>query len=345
MSNRLRITAFVALVVVCVLVGGAYLVHARSEDPRHGKSTEPVIVPDPTNFAALMAAPHVIFRNTDLGRHYGKVEVVPLSAPTGARSVTPITCDRVAMEGDVGVCLTTKQGVVTTYAGEIFDKNFTVVHKFALPGLPSRLRVSPDARFASFTTFVHGDSYASTGFSTRTLFIDTTTGRLIANLESFKVTDNGNPVTAASRNFWGVTFAADSNKFYATLAVGGDTHLIEGDLQKREAHTIYDNVECPSLSPDQMHIAYKKRVPNGVGPVKWRLHVLDLRTMTDVALAETRSIDDQVEWLDAKTVLYSVPRAHTGTVAWDTYAVPADGSGAAQIYVRGSSSPGVEQES
>jgi len=344
MSNRLRITAFVALVAVCVLVGGAYLLHARADDPRNGKPTEPLLGTDAAAFAQLMAEPHLVFRNTDLGSNYGKVEVVPLSAPSGPRAPTKLDCDRVAMERSVGVCLATNQGVLTTYSGEIFDANFAVVHKFALPGLPSRLRISPDGRYASMTTFVHGDSYASTGFSTRTLFIDTATGKVLGNLESFHVTDNGNTVNAVSRNFWGVTFAADSDKFYATLAVGGETHLIEGDLQRREAHTITTNVECPSLSPDQHHIAYKKRVNNGIGAVKWRLHVLDLRDGTDVALAETRSVDDQVEWLDAKTVLYSVPRALTGTPATDTYAVPADGTGAPSLFVRGSWSPGVEQQ-
>ena len=51
------------------------------------------------------------------------------------------------------------------------------------------------------------------------------------------------------------------------------------------------------------------------------------------ALAETRSVDDQVEWLDAKTVLYSVPHALTGTPATDTYTVPADGGGKPSVFV------------
>ena len=64
------------------------------------------------------------------------------------------------------------------------------------------------------------------------------------------------------------------------------------------------NVECPSLSPDDKEIAFKRRL---AGPgVRWRLSVLDLATMKVHPLAETRSVDDQVEWLNGSTVLYGV---------------------------------------
>ena len=43
----------------------------------------------------------------------------------------------------------------------------------------------------------------------------------------------------------------------------------------------------------------------------WRLHVLELATLRETALAETRSVDDQVEWLDDDTVLYGVDAAST----------------------------------
>ena len=93
--------------------------------------------------AELMSAPHLLFENTDLGPAYGRVEVVPLTDPGGVRAITPITCDRVATAKNVGVCLTINRGVVTTYNGKIFDRNFKVLHTFPLPGLPSRARLSP----------------------------------------------------------------------------------------------------------------------------------------------------------------------------------------------------------
>ena len=39
----------------------------------------------------------------------------------------------------------------------------------------------------------------------------------------------------ADFNFWGVTFARDGNRFYATLGTGGKTYLVEGDVAARQA--------------------------------------------------------------------------------------------------------------
>ena len=145
----------------------------------------------------------------------------------------------------------TRGPILTTYEGEIFDSGFNVVHKFPLPGTPSRVRLSPDGKIAATTSFVTGDSYAQAGFSTRTLFVDTTTGTGLSNLEGFKVTDGDHEVTAVSANYWGVTFEADSDHFYATLGIGTSIQMIEGSVRARTAHTVHDDVECPGLSPDQ----------------------------------------------------------------------------------------------
>ena len=336
-----KIALFVALVVACIGVGIGYVLHARSNTPSAGRASEPTVTATQASLAAVMAGPYLVARNTDLGPAYGKVVLLPLADLTGPRAVTPLECDRVAMAHGVGLCLTADRGVVTTYRGEIFDANFHILHEFPLPGLPSRARVSPDGRFAAMTLFVYGDSYASTNFSTRTMFVDTQSGKLLGNLEQFQVTDNGRAVNDISRNYWGVTFAADSNRFYATLAVGTSIHLIEGDLARREAHTIANGVECPSLSPDGTRVAYKLRTGGALTGVRWRLHVLDLATGVDHALAETRSVDDQVEWLDDQRVLYALPRASSGTAVHDTWVVLADGTGSPQIFVRGTESPTV----
>ena len=59
--------------------------------------------------------------------------------------------------------------------------------------------------------------------------------------------------------------------------------------------------------------------------------MLDVATLEDHAVAEKRSIDDQVEWLDDDTLAYS-----DGT---NVYTVPADGSGEAQLLVKDATSP------
>ncbi len=85
---------------------------------------------------------------------------------------------------------------------------------------------------------------------------------------------------------------------------------------------IADDVECPSLSPDERRIAFLRRVPND-RPVS-RLHVLTLATGGVRPLAETRSVDDQVEWLDDGRILYALPHGSGSSAIW---AVAADGTG------------------
>jgi hypothetical protein len=82
------------------------------------------------------------------------------------------------------------------------------------------------------------------------------------------------------------------------------------------------------VSPDNTRIAYKKKV-NGA----WRFHVLDLATMKETPLAETHSVDDQVEWLDNDRVLYGLKT--------DIWVVPATGRGAPQVFLPDALSPAV----
>jgi hypothetical protein len=161
--------------------------------------------------------------------------------------------------------------------------------------------VSSDGRYAAYTIFVTGHSYAAGKFSTRTAPIDMAEGREIAELEQFVVWRDGKIIRAQDFNFWGVTFAKDSTRFYATLATGGTPYLVEGDIASRTVRVLYTHVECPSLSPDNTRIAFKRLTDYG-----WRIHILDLATMTDTPLvAEARSVDDQVEWLDDHHILYT----------------------------------------
>jgi hypothetical protein len=61
--------------------------------------------------------------------------------------------------------------------------------------------------------------------------------------------------------------------------------------------------------------------------------VLDLATGRETPLAETRSVDDQVEWLDDNRILYGLIK--------DVWVVRADGRGKPRIYVRDALSPAV----
>jgi hypothetical protein len=98
-------------------------------------------------------------------------------------------------------------------------------------------------------------------------------------------------------------------------------------IAPRRARVIHEG-ECPSLSPDETRIAYKKRRGN-----TWRLHVLDLASGRETALAETRSVDDQVEWLDDERIMYGL--------AGDVWVVPADDGGRPRVYIPDAVSPAV----
>ena len=100
------------------------------------------------------------------------------------------------------------------------------------------------------------------------------------------------------------------------------------------------DAECPSLSPDQTKIAYKKRLDSKARGV-WRLAVLDLRTGQESLLAEPRSVDDQVEWLDDGRLLYALSRPGSEATTSDVWVVPADGTGAPTVFIPEASSPAV----
>jgi hypothetical protein len=332
MSARARLIAFGVLFAACafgiaVAVAGAL----NSDDEPAGASA--------AARAALPRAeqdgqPVVLYRSvrSSDAESSGQLAVASLSPAPGAATLEPLRCARAYYSAGSGICLDRGRGFAEGFEVKVFDSAFRVRASVPVEGIPSRARVSPDGRYGSVTLFVAGHSYVDAGgFSTQTTLIDLRAGSKLADLEEFAVTRGGRQVTPVDVNFWGVTFARDSDRFYATMATGGKTYLIEGSVGERRARVLRENVECPSLSPDGTRLAYKKRTDSD--DVPWRLHVLDLATMRDTALAETRSVDDQAEWLDDERVLYGVDGA-----VWE---VPADGGGAPRRFLERADSPAV----
>jgi hypothetical protein len=340
-SRRRRALAFATLCLACIVAPAAYLIGVMRDRVAEARNAPPIAHRGVEAAADLAAIPHLIFRNTALGPEYGRVALVPLDDPASPRALTSLSCQRVDFAGGHGICLRADRGAITTYDAVIFDRGFEELHTFSLAGEPSRARVSPDGRVAAYTVFVTGHSYAQTGFSTRTAIVDTTAGEELGELEEFTVRRDGRVIQSVDFNFWGVTFARDHDRFYATLGTGGKTFLVEGDLATRRLRVLREGVECPSLSPDGTRIAFKQR-SGGLGPVTWRPAVLDLDDLEVVELAENRSIDDQIEWLDDEHVLYGLSEDPSGGVT-DVWSVPADGTGNPSRLLAGAWSPGAVQ--
>ena len=317
LRDRRRVAGVVAAALVLVAMA-AYLtfVAARSSSPPLGESVRPG---------------NMLF--VDMSDGQNKVEQAPPTDPR-ARTTTGLRCQRVYSAAGTTVCLRLA-GAGPTFEAAILDSSGEVIRTMALPGIPSRARVSPSGQVVTWTSFVTGDSYAVPGgFSTRTGFVNLSTGVEVESIEHFAVTVRDQQVTAADRNFWGLTVADDDRTFYATLATGGRTWLVTGDLDTGIARDVRSDAECPSLSPDGSHVAYKKRIGR-LGP--WDLAVLDLRSGTEVRIPDTAGIDDQAAWLDNDTLAYGRPGA-SGQVS-SVFSVPSNGSQAPTLLVADASSP------
>jgi hypothetical protein len=323
---------FAAVVLVTILAGALYLLRAKQESNRLAATAPPAQSADAESVNGVASVPHLVFRSTAYGGSYGKLSLVPTDQRDGPRVTSDAACDRVAANVDRVLCLAADRGAFTTYSVTVLDGHLNKLGSLAIEGIPSRASVSPDGRYGATTTFVSGDSYAAASFSTRTVVYDLVSTEAIANLEDFAVTKDGKSIKEVDFNFWGVTFQATAGRFYATLGTGGHQYLVEGDIATKRITVIHDGVECPSLSPDGTRLAFKKRSTVG-GVVRWQPSILDLATMEEHPLAETRSVDDQMAWLDDVTVIYGLPRAAQGTAITDTWVMPADGSGTPERYL------------
>ncbi|NQX27488.1 hypothetical protein HQQ81_09010 [Microbacteriaceae bacterium VKM Ac-2854] len=296
----------IAIAAAVLLLGGsvAYGVSAylRYQERMSAAPSVAVVTGSPSDG-------RIVFRNTALGEGYGMVASVPIADPGGARTISDRACDRVWATAAHELCLRTDRGVVTTFEAVLTDADGVTIRRWPLPGIPSRARISDDDTMLASTAFVTGHSYAPTTFSTATVLepVLASPAAPPVNLEDFAFSVAGEPVTAIDRNVWGVAFAGDGDTFYATVASGQRTWLVRGSLSARTLTAIHDTAECPSLSPDGTRVAYKKNVAAGAAP-EWRIAVLDLASGAETVLAEQRSVDDQVVWLDDDTLLYGLPR-------------------------------------
>jgi hypothetical protein len=335
MTQTGRRVIFVLLCLTAVAVSASYALFARRTPPTLEAPTASTARPTLDRLEPDRRG--ILFRSTVPDTTFGRVAFVPGDRPDGPWMLTALSCDRVYFQRGRGVCELIDSALVPPYAMFVFDDRFQPGQKQPLTGVPNRARISPDGRRAAITVFETGHSYAEGGFSTRTTIVDTATGAIIGDLEKFHVMREGKPFKAVDFNFWGVTFTDDGNRFYATLRTAGVNYLIEGDVDLQTARVIRPGVECPSLSPDGRRLAFKKRTVGSL-TVFWKVAVLDLETMAETVLDwETRSVDDQVDWLDDQRVVYHLPKSGGA----DIWALNTDRAEAPRLLIAGGYSPAV----
>lgn len=321
MSTRARIAALAACVLVLAVLGGGYVALRHASNAQAG--TSGTIDLDRTGT--------LVVRDLRPGSAYNHLAQVDPADPDHRVDANDVCVRTSAVRGH-GVCLRPSAEAAGTFEVAFLDQHAQPLSSFPLVGVPSRTRISPDGRMFAWTVFVQGDSYNGGKFSTRSGFWDSSTDELVGTLEDWHVVVDGTAYHAADLNFWGITFAKDDDAFYATMSTGGERYLVRGDRSSRTITTVHRNVECPSLSPDETRIAYKTRLPDG----SWRFTVLNLATGQETPLAERRSIDDQLAWLDDDTVAYGVRRDARHADVWT---VPADGTESPALLVADADSP------
>jgi hypothetical protein len=327
------------IVLGCIVVAVGYtawVIRRANASAALGQINPPVAAGS-NELKAIQSVSHLVFLAQEEAP-YGQVKLTGLDPEASGNVQTALSCGRIYYAASNGLCLIQDASTTDPLAPPLvkvvlFGPDFQPRHESTVEGILSRARISPDGKYAAYTVFVTGHSYQDANLSTATVLLDTVTGASLGNLEEFEVWKDGQPYEAPEFNFWGITFAQDSNRFYATLRNGNMTYLVQGDIAARKLTILHENVECPSLSPDGTRLAFKKLMGN-----RWQLTVLDLVTMQETTLAEPEGIDDQVEWLDNDHILYQ--KADYDPPKWvSVFVIPADGSGKPEIFLPNATSP------
>jgi len=328
LSRRGRIGAFALALAVAVAIP-VYAVASKDDEAFE----TPVVnaTPAAAPGARLIPDGTLLVRGVDERATRADGALYELASRGKPSPAGDLSCKRVTgIVRGRGICMRVAPDG-SSYEGVVFDERHRPLRRFPIEGIPDRARPSRDGRYVAYTSFdpAGAAGYFETpqDFSTWTRIVDSRTGKVLLKLEDLTVTKGGRPIKDQEAELWGVTFA-DGGDYYATLAARGDHYLIGGRVGSEEARVIRDHVECPSLSPDGTRIAYKRRIGD---TNKWRYHVLDLASREDIALAESRSVDDQPEWLGDDLVAYSDDES--------VLAVPADGSGRPSLIARRATSP------
>lgn len=325
-----RNTGLAAIALLFTVAAAIYFVSL----PGGRVSNQPTVM----NASGVIEPPFVMFRTLGPTAVHGRVSMVRLDAPGSTRYVSELSCARLHFAGGRGLCLTEEPvGTSVVHAAYIFDRAFTRGPRIELTGIPTRVRVSPDGRRAAIT--VYGEEHSPDGeerLATNTIVVDLAAGSVVANLREFAIDRAGFPPLEGPLDFASVTFDRDADRFYATLSTASDRFLVTGSVTDRRLTLVAPGLASEAVSPDGKRIVVKKRVGDRG---YWQVLVFDLTTKSEAALNQgLRSIDDQVEWLDAGHVVYH-DATDRGTDVW---ALSTDGVTPPQLLIVDAYSPAVQ---
>ncbi len=234
------------------------------------------------------------------GDDYGRV--ITINSDVSRTFVPNVRCERYHASGNYGLCLW-KAGE-QRYQATLYDVSENVNNDVLSWGvtLPSRARISDDGQYASYTSFASGTGYQDLGsFVTVIEVFETDDPLNRVRLSDFDYSDEDAALLADIKGkFWGVTWGDDGD-FYVTWGNEEEIRIVKGSYADKTLELTDLIGSCPSLSPDGKTLVFKESTANG-----FELVALNLETNETTRLAETRSVDDQVEWLNDDTIAYAL---------------------------------------
>ena len=284
----------------------------------------------------------VLVVNRTPGDDYGRLAI---RHQDGSRTLLDRDCIRVHIAADRGVCLSQGNGVVPSFTTSFFDPAapLTTIKSYA-SALPSRARISPDGRFSSVTAFISGASYEDIGGEAATIVtiddIDGEGGNTLSSLSRYDIdSDDATYGDSIDAQYWGMTFA-DSDRFYVTGFFDETAEILLGSVDDQTLTPTGWEGSCPSLSPDGKTLVFKEERPEG----GFSLVAVDVETERRWTLNESKSVDDQVEWLDNDTILSGVhPDGADDSVQpeFDIWMIDIDEDAEPELFLPNADSPAV----
>jgi hypothetical protein len=287
---------------------------------------------------AVIGTPFIMFRTLAPHHAHGRIAMMSLPVSDTSRHITPLSCARLHYAGGAGLCFVEEPAPTgVKHVAYTFDREFARRQRIELTGVPIRARVAPDGRRAAITVYGEEESPAGERLASESIVIDVASGRVLADLRAFSISNENAPLIEGPIDISGVAFVADSNRFFVTVSAGSHQYLMSGAMDTRRLDVLTTGVANEAVSPDGKRLLVKRRVGDRG---YWQLAVLDLETRRELALNQgSRSVDDQVEWLDAAHVVYH-DVTETGTGIW---MLPADGKGSPSLLIPDGFSPVVVQ--